>query len=567
MKDIAIEDNYTVSFHKPYWSDHEVFLSKCLNMRMEKDVIKADVRIVNKGSLYVFIKNSFSYFLLSDGLKARRDYIFKSFKNMYYNNAIEFNENYYSKTSFPHDLYRHQKEGVLEMSNRQYTLLSYEQGLGKTITSASVSKILNIKRTIIVCPSLVKWNWFRNMTDDWGFNPMYWTIYDRMPAQMIKAFRERFVVINYEMVDKYFDEITKDGCGHIIVDECHYVKNPSSRRSKHLKRLVDYYPDAKVTLLSGTPITNRINDLFGYLKLCNHPLGKNYTAFKQQYCVTSSTRGGKAVIGSKNVPELRDRLKNFMIRKKTEECIDLPSLTINKYYIDTQDIKAKYEEELENLYQAKMRMDGLEGHEKAQAKMGMKANLHTLNRLVATAKIESISKLINELWDNNRKVVVFAGYKDALNGLEEIYKERCVKIDGSVSSHKRDGLITKFKDDPNCHVFLGNFKAAGVGINLVNARDVIFMNFPFTPDDLEQPYKRIHRIGQTEKCNAYYTIGKDTIDENIFEIISDKTKDINELIDNEKKGVVHYDSIPNKVFKDLFRKKGLLKENEEFESV
>ena len=92
------------------------------------------------------------------------------------------------------------------------------------------------------------------------------------------------------------------------------------------------------------------------------------------------------------------------------------------------------------------------------------------------------------------------------------------------------------------------------------------MNFPFTPDDLEQPYKRAHRIGQTEKVNVYYTICKETIDETIFNIISDKTRDINELIDAEKSGVVHYESIPNRVFKDLFKRRGIVSKGE-FESV
>jgi SWI/SNF-related matrix-associated actin-dependent regulator 1 of chromatin subfamily A len=385
---------------------------------------------------------------------------------------------------------------------------------------------------------------------------------------MIKAFRERFVVINYEMIDKYFDEITRGECGHIIIDECHYIKNPSTRRSKAVRKLVEHYPDARVTLLSGTPITNRINDLFGYLKVCNHPLGKNYKKFKERYCKMSSTRGGSKVMGSKNVPELRDRMKNFMIRKKTEECVDLPDLIINKYYIDTDDIKKKYEEELENLYQNKLTFDEMtDERKKAQMRTKMKANLHTLNRLVATAKVEAISDLIDRLWEEGRKVIVFAGYKDALNGLEQIYGSKCVKIDGSVSAHKRDALITRFKEDPKCHVFLGNFKAAGVGINLVNARDVIFMNFPFTPDDLEQPYKRAHRIGQKETVQVYYTIGKETIDENIFGIIENKTQDINEMIDNDKNGVIHYDSIPNRVFRDLFKKRGLVHEHDGFEKV
>jgi SWI/SNF-related matrix-associated actin-dependent regulator 1 of chromatin subfamily A len=565
---IKIKDSNTVSFYKEYWSDNEVFLANCLNIESFEGSMEADIRVVNKESLYAFMKNCFPSFLYAKEKKSQRDIVFQQIKNMYRISATNFLDDYYSKLNYPHDLFRHQKEALFEMANRRCTLLSFEQGLGKTITSASLSKMLGVSRTIIVCPSLVKWNWFRNMTEDWGFSPLYWTIYDRRQAQTINAFRERFVVINYEMVEKFFTELTRGECGHIIVDECHYVKNPSTRRSKALRKLISHYPDARVTLLSGTPITNRINDLFGYLKVCGHPLGKNYKKFKERYCKMASARGGERVAGSKNVPELRDRLKNFMIRKKTEECVDLPDLIINKYYIDTEDVKQKYNEELEKFYDNKITFDKVnDATEKARIKTKMNANLHTLNKITATAKVDAIAELVDRLWEEGKKAIVFSGYKLPLAMLEERYGNRCVKIDGSVSAHKRDALITKFKDDDKCHLFLGNFKAAGVGINLVNANHVIFMNFPFTPDDLEQPYKRAHRIGQTEVVQTYYTIGRDTIDENIFDIIQNKTEDINNLIDNEKKGVVHYDSIPNKLFRDLFKKRGLITEENKFEKV
>ena len=111
--------------------------------------------------------------------------------------------------------------------------------------------------------------------------------------------------------------------------------------------------------------------------------------------------------------------------------------------------------------------------------------------------------------------------------------------------------IDRFKNDPECYVFLGNMKAAGVGINLVNSSDVIFMNFPFTPDDLEQAYKRAHRIGQNQKVRVYYTYAKGTIAERIFSLIDDKTVDINAIVDEGKGGVVHYGNIQGKLWKDL----------------
>jgi SWI/SNF-related matrix-associated actin-dependent regulator of chromatin subfamily A-like protein 1 len=557
MRSIEIIDEYTIRFNKPRWSENDISLARCLNMVIS-DNISADIRIVSKRALFSFIKNSMASFALSKETSAYRNEVYSRLKIMYENWQSFFFNNYITKADYGTKLYEHQRESISEICGRRATLLSLDMGLGKTITSATVSRILSIQRTIIICPALVKWNWFKNMTEDWGYNPMYWTIYDKNKAQMIKAFRERFAVINYEMIPKYFNEIIREDCGHIIIDESHYIKNTDSKRFKAVKKLVDKFPNAKITMLTGTPITNRVNDLFAYCKIAGHPVGDNYELFKKNYCVTSATRGGKKVIGAKNIPELSARMSNFMIRKKAEECLDLPPLIINKYYIDTEDMRDAYDKELEELYSTKMGYDRTtDEKEKAQLKIKMRANLHSLNRIVATAKIETITELIDKIRDEGRKVIVFSSYTAPLEGLQAKYKDNSVLINGSVSPLNRDKLITKFIKEEDCFLFLGNVKAGGIGINLVNANDVIFMNFPFTPDLLEQPYKRAHRIGQTKPVNVYYTIGKDTIDENIFNIVKDKTRDINKLVDNQKKGVVDYDNIQDRLFKDLFNKKGL----------
>lgn len=421
-----------------------------------------------------------------------------------------------------------------------------------TITSATLSKVLRIPRTIVICPAGVKWSWFHDMTDDWGYDKLMWTILDAKKSKSIYAFQERFVVINYEMINKHFDHLTKFNAGHIIIDECQKIKNTKTKNYKAVQKLVKHFPKARVTLLSGTPITNRVDDLFAYFKLCGHPLGANYLKFLRDYTITDSVRGGTRVMGAKNVDELRLKISNFMIRKRTEECLDLPDLLIKKYHFEMGDIKGKYEEKMKELYATKQELDNAEGVKaKNQVKTKIKANIHTLNRLLATSKVRNVIPLIDQLVENGRDVIVFSGYRDPIFDLERHYGEQCVKVIGGMDAHEKNAAIQKFVKDKSCNVFLGNFKAAGVGINLVNSRDVIFLNFPFTPDDLEQPYKRAHRIGQEHNVNVYYTIVKESIDEHIFSMIVGKTKDINSILDEGKDGVVHYNQIPNELFNRL----------------
>lgn len=570
LRNIDIIDRYTVKMYKPVWSDNEMELADCLDITLKEGCYYCDIRVTVNKALFEFLKACFPSIMLSqDSMHFRRE-LFSRLKTMYEDLYKEFTTNHYPTLGYEKDLYDHQKEALAQMMYRRVTLLSFEQGLGKTLTSASFSKLLKINRTIVVCPTLVKWNWLDDMTKDWGYDPMLWTILDRMKSKCLHAFlTERFVVINYEMIDKYFDYLTRANVDHIIFDECHLIKNPKTRRFKSAHKLVNKFPKARVTLLSGTPFTNRITDMFGYLKISGHPLGKSLVKFREKYAVTSGMRGAK-VTGAKNVDDLRAKLSNFMIRRKADECLDLPPLLIKNYYFDVGELEGEYMEKMDELAEMKKEYDKLEGVEKARKGTEMKGNIHTLNRLASESKVAPIIKLIDSLWEEGKKVIVFSGYTAPLDILEKHYKQKAVKINGSVGAHKRQSLIDRYKNNPDCHVFLGNFKAAGVGINLVNSNHVIFMNFPFTPDDLEQPYKRAHRIGQKEKVHVYYTIGRGTIDEHVYGIIKDKSSDINQLIDNNK-NVVNYGSLESQLFNSLIaqynKSKGIVTEDTGFVSL
>jgi len=551
MKNIIFINKFTLQFNKP-WSEKEKDIAACIGMVFSEGLITADTRVVSPQSIKDFIMFAFPTIMMSGSEKHFKDALFNQLRAVYKSIYNDFKVNYLPKANYDRELFRHQKHSMSLMMHRKYNLLSFEQGLGKTITSATMSKMLGISRTIVICPAGVKWNWFHDMTDDWGYDKYLWTILDAKKSKCVHAFDERFVVVNYESIGKHFEHLTKFNVGHIIIDECQKIKNVKTRNYKNVSKLVKHFPKARVTLLSGTPITNRVNDIFSYFKLCNHPLGLNYSSFLNNYTLTTTGRGGTKVVGAKNVDELRLKISNFMIRKRTEECLDLPALLIKKYYFDMGDVKGEYENHIKELYQHKKELDDAgSNQEKAQIRVKIKGNIHTLNRLLSTSKVKNVIPLIDSLIENGRDVIVFSGYRDPIHALEKHYKDSCVKVIGGMDAHDKDKAIQKFVKNPDCNVFLGNFKAAGVGINLVNSRDVIFLNFPFTPDDLEQPYKRAHRIGQTENVNVYYTIVKDSIDEHIFDMIVGKTKDINSILDEGKDGVVHYNQIPNDLFNRL----------------
>jgi SNF2 family DNA or RNA helicase len=550
---VTVTAHGQVVFHRYAWTADDMFTAECLGFEVDPSSgnITADIAKTKRQALLAWMKE-----VVYDFWHQKSDHqklVMQTIKQWYAYYRSIYTNNYYPRLKYSRTLYDHQNDTIISGLGTQHNLFALDMGLGKTITTSSLSKMMNYGRTIIVCPALVKWNWMRDMSG-WGYNNMYWSIYDAKPSKTKRAFIERFVVVNFETIEKHFNTITADSCEHIIIDECHYIKNHKSGRYKNVERLVKKYPNARVTLLSGTPFTNRINDMFAYLKLCGHPLGRDYKAFLDRYTDYSQGSRGMKIRGSKNIDELKLRISNFMIRKKTEECIDLPPLLINNYYfsLDDDDFRKQYDEILGDIVAQEEEREQLDGQEKRQKTIAMNGNLTKLNRLVTMTKIKDAIKLIDSINEEGRKAIVFSGFTGPLDMLLKHYGRKAVKIDGSVDSHKRDLIVEQFKNDEEVMVFLGNNKAAGVGINLVNASDVILLNLPWTPDDIEQPFKRAHRIGQNRTVNVYILLAMQTVDEYIYNLITDKAGDINKLIDDDNtKGVIRYDSIPGDLFKAL----------------
>jgi superfamily II DNA or RNA helicase len=422
-----------------------------------------------------------------------------------------------------------------------------------TISAATISRLHSIPRTLIICPAAVKWNWYRDLKG-WGYNELYFTIYDASKKRTRKAMLERFVIINFDIVGKYMDEINKGGhIGHFIIDECHQIKSTSAIRSKNIAKIVGMHENTRISLLSGTPIKNRVDDVFNYLKLTNHPLGVNYKKFTDENTIKTNSRGGERVTGGRNLEDLYRKMMNFMIRKTKEECLDLPGKIFLSYRFELDDYRDEYNKIIEELSQQK-EISALTG------------NLHSLNIITSKAKIKGIIELANDIIESGKKVVIFGSYKEPLNMLEQYYRDKCVKIDGSVPSYERDTRIQKFINDEHCTVFLGNMQAAGVGINLTNSSDMIFLNFPLTPAELYQATDRQHRIGQSKVVNIHYTFCEESIDEYIYDIILDKEKDINTLIDRGK-DVVLRENMTELLMKKLLKRDTLNLEDTKEEPI
>lgn len=531
MSDIQFLDNETIRFQKLLWHPSEETLAKCFNFTQDIDngFIDCHIPSVSDRAIFEFVKLGFKSFNESSAEAGRREMFYDRLAGIRHELNRNVDELMQKRLPYYEMLYAHQRDVLYESYHKRDNYLAMEMGTGKTITAASLSRIHNIPRTLILAPAAVKFNWWRDLKK-FGFNELYFSILDSKRKRTIHAFEERFVIVNYDIIGKFMDHILSSDIGHIICDEAHLLKNHLSNRGKGIKFIFDSFPNAYKTFLSGSPIKNRVNDVYAYLKYIDHELGKNHKKFLEQYTIRTTGRGGERVTGGRNLEDLRIKLSNFMIRKTKDECLDLPDKVYHEYFYELDDYRTEYNKVIEELSKIKD-INSLTG------------NIHSLNIIVSKAKTQGIIEIANTIIDEGRKVVIFGGYKEPMSDLEKHFGRACVKVDGSVDSFQRDQNVQRFIQDPECLVFLGNWIAGGVGINLVNACDIIVHNFPLTPADLYQGIDRLHRIGQAQSVNVHYTFCQGSIDEHLYELILDKEMDANMVLDEGKEVVLREDMV------------------------
>lgn len=531
MQDIQLFDDGKIIFSKRLWAENELLLARCYNFQINHETNEVTAFLITtfKKAIYEFVKLAFRNFSESLNETERRDAFYSKLEDLYIQKDAAAEAIMRSSLPYFDKLYSHQGDTLKQAYFSQFVFGALDMGLGKTLIAASMSRMAKVSRTVIICPAAVKWNWYRDLTS-WGYNELFFTLLDSAKRNSIQALNERFVIVNFDILGNFEKYITQSDVGHFIIDESHMLKNHTSQRFKLVMRIVAKFPNAKITFLSGTPVANRVNDVFAYLKLIGHELGLSHSKFLTEYTVKTNTRGGDRVTGGKNLQDLNTKLANFMIRKTKEECLDLPGKIFLSYRFELDDYRDEYDKIIEEL-------------SKNKEIRSLTGNLHSLNIITSKAKLPGIKELAESIIETGKKVVIFGSYREPLNQLEEYFGNRCVKIDGSVNSWQRDQHIQRFHNDPECMVFLGNMKAAGVGINLTNASEMIFLNYPFTPSEMDQATDRCDRIGQKNAVNIHLPFCDESIDDYIYEIIIDKRKDINALIDNGKEVVLRENTV------------------------
>jgi len=318
---------------------------------------------------------------------------------------------------------------------------------------------------------------------------------------------------------------------NILVSNCHYIQNTQAQRTKLINDFVKKID--RLWLLTGTPITSRPINYYNLLNLIDSPVAMNWMAYVIRYCEGYQFSVGKRKIwnvsGASNLEELRDRTSRQVLRRLKTDVLDLPEKIITPVYLKLKSYE--YERLMGEYY------DWYDKSEDSTSLTVQFTKLMKVRQVISEEKVKSTIELCENIIEQGKKVIVFTNFTNSLNTILSHFGKKAVGLDGSMSQGMRQDNVDKFQNDENIMVFVGNIKAAGVGITLTSAEVVVMNDLSFVPSDHSQAEDRAYRYGQKNNVLVYYPIFDNTIEGIIYNILQ-KKKNIFETVmgDNLSKG-------------------------------
>ncbi len=422
----------------------------------------------------------------------------------------------------------HQKEAIEKLVGSKRFILADDMGLGKTTSTIIAALETGAKKILIVCPASLKINWEREIA-----NYSDRTCYI---AEGKKFSTEAdFVIVNYDILKNFHNKEDKENSlllqskfELVILDEAHMVSNAQAQRTKLIN---DFTKNIKrVWLLTGTPMTSRPINYYNLLNIIESPVAQNWMAYAIRYCQGFQFRAGNRkvwnVTGASNLEELRDRTSKQILRRLKENVLDLPDKIITPVYLRTtskeyKDLMGEYYEWLENK------------KEESSSLTVQFSKLMKVRKVIANEKVKETIEFVQNIIDQGKKVIIFTNFTDTLQLIHSHFGKESVYLDGSCNKVQRQYAVDQFQENEKIKVFVGNLKAAGVGLTLTAAEVVIMNDLSFVPAEHAQAEDRAYRYGQKNNVLVYYPIFENTIEGVIYDILNNKKKVIGTVMGDE----------------------------------
>jgi len=442
-----------------------------------------------------------------------------------------------------------QKEGLdFLLKSSGNALLADEMGLGKTVQTLSYTA--TEKQTfplLVVAPLVTLKNWEREIEKFLKKKSRNGRILEsESPSVTIirtgkshELPKTDVYIINYELLFKRNEDISKVGIRTIVCDEVHNLRSKTTQKYKAVKKLAALPSILYRIGLSGTPIYNRGSEIWPIIDIIKPGLLGSFKEFCEYFCYVNDK--GKAIVLENKRASLRNELqKHVMLRRKKADV--LKELKDKVRYKEV--IAADTDYYLEELDKIWMKVEA-EQKDDAATEFSKSASYHRAiqseRQIAGIAKVPHVINFVKNIMEIEESVVVFCHHKVIHKLLHQSLQEFSpVSIIGGQSDATRQDQIDKFQKGES-KLMIAGIRAGNVGINLTRAKYVIFAELDWSPAIHRQAEDRLHRIGQKNTVFAYYLIGNGTLDDHVANILVDKSYEIDEIMDETKENYENKD--------------------------
>jgi SWI/SNF-related matrix-associated actin-dependent regulator 1 of chromatin subfamily A len=424
----------------------------------------------------------------------------------------------------------HQKEAIEKLVGSKRFILADDMGLGKTTSTIIAALETGANKILIICPASLKINWQREI-ENYTDRSVYISEGKKFSTE------SDFVIVNYDILKNFHDSDPKkrdssllfqSNFDLVILDEAHMISNAQAQRTKIINSFVK---DIKrVWLLTGTPMTSRPMNYYNLLSIIESPVAQNWMAYAIRYCQGYQFMAGKRKVwnvqGASNLEELRDRTSKQTLRRLKEDVLDLPDKIISPVYLRLS--SRDYEEMMGEYY------DWYENKTDESSSLTVQfSKLMKVRKIIANEKVKHTIEFVENILEQGKKVIIFTNFTDTLQMIHNHFGKQSVYLDGSCSKPQRQYAVDQFQDNEKIKVFVGNLKAAGVGLTLTSAEVVIMNDLSFVPAEHAQAEDRAYRYGQKNNVLVYYPLFDNTIEGAIYDILNRKKQIINTVMGDD----------------------------------
>lgn len=444
--------------------------------------------------------------------------------------AIKGQQDASLKSGLAPRLFGYQRVGVRFLTEAKRVILADDMGLGKTLQVIAACEELQARRILVVCPNSLKGNWEREIAK--------WTPQRRVTVlrgstraakeKVLAGYEGDYLVVNYEVTRRggMMEDLGALQWDVMVVDEAHNVKNRKAQQTQGIKQLTKRAEC--VFMLTGTPIMNRVEELWSPLNMLYPARYGSFWGFAKQHTWVSQGRYGWEIDGRPRNPyALRQELAPIMLRREKEEVFpDMPPKVYQTLWVELEGEQKRIYNEVENMAMTQVTEDTL------VITPGVLAQITRCKQIAISPGLiggeregVKLDALMEVLQGTERKVIVFSQFAQAVFLASERLDRAGIKhvvLTGATPEDERVALVDKFQTDPETRVFVATTQLGGVGLTLTAASMVVFLDKHWTPAINEQAVDRTRPHLQKESVQVISILAQDTVDEMIEDVLDGK---------------------------------------------